>query len=67
MSSGPVIPEWTRLGVRILTEPYNLTLVKILTNICITKFKMALAQTKLDKSDDSQVTIVFFKATLPPQ
>ena len=33
----------------------------------ITKFKMALAQTKLDKSDDSQATIVFFKETLPPQ
>ena len=32
----------------------------------ITKFKMALAQTKLDKSDDSQATIVFFKETLPP-
>ena len=27
---------------------------------------MALAQTKLDKSDDSQATIVFFKETLPP-
>ena len=32
----------------------------------ITKFKMALAQTKLDKSYDSQATIVFFKETLPP-
>ena len=32
----------------------------------ITKFKMALTQTKLDKSDDSQATIVFFKETLPP-
>ena len=28
---------------------------------------MALTQTKLDKSDDSQATIVFFKETLPPQ
>ena len=26
----------------------------------ITKFKMALTQTKLDKSNDSQATIVFF-------
>ena len=33
----------------------------------ITKFKMALTQTKLDKSDDSQATIIFFKETLPPQ
>ena len=33
----------------------------------ITNFKMALTQTKLDKSDDSQVTIVFFKETLPLQ
>ena len=33
----------------------------------ITKFKMTLAQTKLDKSDDSQATIVFFKETLPPR
>ena len=32
----------------------------------ITKFKMALAWTKLDKSDDFQATIVFFKETLPP-
>ena len=32
----------------------------------ITKFKMTLARTKLDKSDDSQATIVFFKETLPP-
>ena len=32
----------------------------------ITKFKMALAQTKLDKSNDSQATIVFFRETLPP-
>ena len=31
----------------------------------ITKFKMTLARTKLDKSDDSQATIVFFKETLP--
>ena len=33
----------------------------------ITKFKMALAWTKLDKSDDSQAAIVFFNETLPPQ
>ena len=33
----------------------------------ITKFKMTLARTKLDKSDDSQATIVFFKETLPPR
>ena len=33
----------------------------------ITKFKMALAQAKLDKSDDSQATIVCFKETLPPR
>ena len=32
----------------------------------ITKFKIALARTKLDKSDDSQATIVFFKETLLP-
>ena len=28
---------------------------------------MCLAWTKLDKSDDSQATIEFFKETLPPQ
>ena len=28
---------------------------------------MALARTKLDKSNDSQATIVFFKETLPPR
>ena len=33
----------------------------------ITKFRMCLAWTKLDKSDDSQATIEFFKETLPPQ
>ena len=33
----------------------------------ITKFRMCLARTKLDKSDDSQATIEFFKETLPPQ
>ena len=33
----------------------------------ITKFRVCLAQTKLDKSDDSQATIEFFKETLPPQ
>ena len=33
----------------------------------ITKFRMCLAQTKLDKSDESQATIEFFKETLPPQ
>ena len=33
----------------------------------IMKFRMCLAQTKLDKTDDSQVTIKFFKETLPPQ
>ena len=33
----------------------------------ITKFRICLAQTKLDKTDDSQVTIEFFKETLPPQ
>ena len=33
----------------------------------IMKFRMCLAQTKLDKSDDSQATIEFFKETLPPQ
>ena len=33
----------------------------------ITKFRMCLARTKLDKSDGSQVTIKFFKETLPPQ
>ena len=33
----------------------------------ITKFRMCLAQTKLDKSDGSQATIEFFKETLPPQ
>ena len=33
----------------------------------ITKFKMALAQTKLNKSNDSQATIVFFKETLSPR
>ena len=32
----------------------------------ITEFKMALAWKKLDKSDNSQATIVFFKETLPP-
>ena len=32
----------------------------------ITKFKMALAWTKLDKSDDSQATIVIFKETVLP-
>ena len=36
-------------------------------SICITKFRMCLAQTKLDKSDESQATIEFFKETLPPQ
>ena len=33
----------------------------------ITKFRMCLARTKLDKSDGSQATIEFFKETLPPQ
>ena len=33
----------------------------------ITKFKMCLARTKLDKSDGSQATIEFFKETLPLQ
>ena len=33
----------------------------------ITKFRMCLAWTKLDKTDDSQPTIEFFKETLPPQ
>ena len=33
----------------------------------ITKFRMCLAQTKLDKSDNSQATIEFFKETLAPQ
>ena len=33
----------------------------------ITKFRMCLARTKLDKSNDSQATIEFFKETLPPQ
>ena len=33
----------------------------------ITKFRMCLARTKLDKSDGSQATIKFFKETLPPQ
>ena len=33
----------------------------------ITKFRMCLAWTKLDKSDGSQATIEFFKETLPPQ
>ena len=33
----------------------------------ITRFKMTLAQTKLDKSNDSQATIVFFKETLSPR
>ena len=33
----------------------------------ITKFRMCLAQTKLDKSNKSQATIEFFKETLPPQ
>ena len=31
------------------------------------KFRMCLAQTKLDKTDDSQATIDFFKENLPPQ
>ena len=33
----------------------------------ITKFRMCLARTKLNKSDGSQATIEFFKETLPPQ
>ena len=33
----------------------------------ITKFRMCLAWTKLDKSDGLQATIEFFKETLPPQ
>ena len=33
----------------------------------ITKFRMCLARTKLDKSDGSQATIEFFKETLPLQ
>ena len=33
----------------------------------VTKFRMCLAQTKLDRSDGSQATIEFFKETLPPQ
>ena len=33
----------------------------------ITKFRMCLAWTRLDKSDGSQATIEFFKETLPPQ
>ena len=33
----------------------------------ITKFRMCLTQTKLNKSNDSQATIEFFKETLPPQ
>ena len=33
----------------------------------ITKFRMCLAQTKLDKTDNSQATIEFFKETLLPQ
>ena len=33
----------------------------------VTKFRMCLARTKLDKSDGSQATIKFFKETLPPQ
>ena len=33
----------------------------------ITKFRMSLARTKLDKSDGSQATIEFFKETLPLQ
>ena len=33
----------------------------------ITKFRMCLAQTKLDKTNNSQATIEFFKETLPPQ
>ena len=33
----------------------------------ITKFRMCLARTKLDKTDESQATIEFFKETLPPQ
>ena len=33
----------------------------------IMKFRMCLAQTKLDKSDGSQATIEFFKETLPLQ
>ena len=33
----------------------------------ITKFRMCLAQTKLDKTNNSQVTIEFFKETLSPQ
>ena len=33
----------------------------------ITKFRMCLARTKLDKFDGSQATIEFFKETLPPQ
>ena len=33
----------------------------------ITKFRMCLARTKLDKSDGSQATIEFSKETLPPQ
>ena len=33
----------------------------------ITKFRMCLARTKLDKTDESQAMIEFFKETLPPQ
>ena len=33
----------------------------------ITKFRMCLAQTKLDKADGSQATIEFSKEILPPQ
>ena len=33
----------------------------------ITKFRMCLGQTKLDKSDNSQASIEFFKETLAPQ
>ena len=33
----------------------------------ITKFRMCLARTKLDKANDSQATIEFFKGTLPLQ
>ena len=33
----------------------------------IMKFRMCLARTKLDKTNNSQATIEFFKETLPPQ